>query len=137
MKILVMGLSGAGKTYFAETLYGCLKDDSDYFNADLIRDKYNDWDFSIEGRKRQVIRMKELCNKSDKKYIIADFICPTKELRDEFCADVIVWLDTVDRSQYEDTDQLFEKPIHYDLRISTKDSKYWVDVFLAQILEIK
>ena len=77
-KILVMGLPGAGKTTFAEKLKAYLESNSEYFlpafelttnkpivkwlNADDVRKKYNDWDFSHEGRVRQSIRMRELAD---------------------------------------------------------------------------
>ena len=51
MKILVMGLPGSGKSTFAEPLAKSLF--GTWINADQVREKYDDWDFSIEGRVRQ------------------------------------------------------------------------------------
>jgi len=48
LKILVMGLPGSGKTYFTERLVKEI--DTVWINADEIRKKANDWDFSLEGK---------------------------------------------------------------------------------------
>ena len=64
-KILIMGLPGSGKTYIAKKLTKLLK--ADWYNADKIRGKYNDWDFSKKGIIRQVKRMKDLADRSKKK----------------------------------------------------------------------
>lgn len=123
-KILVMGLPGAGKTYFANQLkkYLVSKNVSvDWFNADMIRTKHNDWDFSIEGRIRQSMRMFELAKTSDKDYVICDFVAPLEKSRDNFNPDYIIWLDTIDKGRYQDTNDMFEKPNKYHFRI-TKDT---------------
>ena len=46
MKILIMGLPGSGKTTLALKLSKKLK--AKWLNADKIRKKFNDWDFSKE-----------------------------------------------------------------------------------------
>ena len=62
-KILVMGLPGAGKTTLAASLTALMFcHDVVWFNADTIREKYNDWDFSPEGRLRQAHRMREIAD---------------------------------------------------------------------------
>ena len=50
-----MGLPGSGKTTLASKLVPLIK--AKWLNADQIRSEANDWDFSIEGRKRQADRM--------------------------------------------------------------------------------
>ncbi len=64
-KILIMGLPGSGKTYLANILHKII--DAVWINADKVRTEANDWDFSLEGRKRQANRMKNLANIALKK----------------------------------------------------------------------
>ena len=79
-KILIMGLPGAGKTTLASELRKIIN--AEWLNADDIRKKAKDWDFSEEGRKRQAKRMAYLASELKKgKTVIADFICPTPEAR--------------------------------------------------------
>ena len=109
-KILIMGLPGAGKTYLAKILFPML--DAVWLNADEIRKKANDWDFSPEGRKRQSERMKKLAETAlkENKNVIADFVCPTPETRSNFNADYIIWMDTITKGRFEDTNKIFVKP---------------------------
>ena len=72
-----MGLPGSGKTTLAKKLVKILN--ADWLNADKIRGKYSDWDFSKIGILRQVRRMKYFAEKSKNKYVIADFVCPMDE----------------------------------------------------------
>ncbi len=96
MKILICGLPGSGKTWLAERLVGNL-DNCAWFNADIVRKKENDWDFSPVGRSRQAHRMKALADteSSQGKITICDFVAPTKEIRESFDPDYLIWLDTV------------------------------------------
>ena len=120
-----MGLPGAGKTTLAKSLGKKIK--STWLNADEIRKKFNDWDFSAEGRIRQANRMRDLADNEIKggKNVIADFICPTRKTRDNFNADYIVWVNTIETGRFDDTNSMFEKPINFDLEILSKDAEYW------------
>ena len=82
-KILIFGLPGSGKSTLAKpfaTLIGGI-----WINADAVREEYNDWDFTSEGRMRQAQRMKYLSDGVVKagKIAIADFVCPTEAARAE------------------------------------------------------
>ena len=124
-KILIMGLPGAGKTTLASELRKIIN--AEWLNADDIRKKANDWDFSEEGRKRQAKRMAYLASELKKKgkIVIADFICPTPEARNLFDPDIIIWVDTIASGRFDDTNKMFVKPERYDFRVTTKDAKKW------------
>ena len=124
-KILIMGLPGAGKTYLAERLAPILN--ATWLNADEVRKNADDWDFSSEGRIRQSNRMKNLAQKSlDKdKHVIADFVCPTPKTREDFNADITIWLDTIESGRYEDTNKMFIAPEKFDFRITEKKGEIW------------
>ena len=124
-KILVMGLPGAGKTYFAKILFPML--DAVWLNADQIRKEANDWDFSPEGRLRQANRMKSLADKAlnEGKNVIADFVCPTDKTREDFDADILIWMDTIKEGRFEDTNKIFVKPKKFDFRVPEKNAEIW------------
>ena len=105
--ILVMGLPGAGKTTLANEMAPLLN--AKRLNADEVRKAANDWDFSEEGRVRQAKRMAEAALKIKEQghYVIADFIAPTPKARSMFPADFRVWVDTIKKGRFEDTNQMF------------------------------
>ena len=123
IKILIMGLPGSGKTTLAKIISKELN--AEWFNADMVRAKYNDWDFSKKGIIRQVVRMRNLAKKSKKKIVIADFVCPLKEQMKIFKPNYIVWMDTIKKSRYPSMNKIFKKPEKFDLRVPFKDAKLW------------
>jgi hypothetical protein len=150
-KILVMGLPGSGKTYFADKLKAYIESNSEYFssafelvtsrasvkrlNADEIRTKYNDWDFSHEGRVRQSIRMRELADSVLNDFVIADFVAPLPEMRHNFKADWTIWIDTIEQGRFEDTNKMFVQPDLYDFRITEQNAEKWAEFVGMHILE--
>ena len=129
MRVLIFGLPGTGKTYLASRIKKYLGDNAEHFNADKVRAEANDWDFSDKGRQRQATRMTDLVTKSvsNGKIAIADFIAPFRLSRQQFDADYKVWVDTCAKSEYANTDAIFEKPTIFgdsheiDYRVQEKD----------------
>ena len=109
-RILIMGLPGAGKTTLALNLLNYFSPDVLWLNADEIRRKFNDWDFSETGRIRQSRRMREIADVSNRDYIIADFVCPLPEMRDIYDPDFLIWLDTITEGRFEDTNKAVVAP---------------------------
>ena len=120
-----MGLPGAGKTYLAERLVPYLK--AVWLNNNKERKEANDWDFSPEGRQRQAKRMKDLAQKAlnEEKHVVADFVCPTPKTRKDFNADIVIWVDTIKKGRFEDTNKMFVKPNKFDFRVTEKNAKKW------------
>ena len=118
MKILICGLPGSGKTWLAQRLHQRFKG-SMWYNADVIRETFDDWDFSEEGRLRQARRMKALANSDCRKgkIVICDFVAPTPEIRKIFNPDKTIWMNTIDKGRFEDTNKVFVEPATYDIQI--------------------
>ena len=158
-KILIMGLPGSGKTFLATALKKYLEENSnvntmplermlhlelppiaytskvDWFNADEIRKRFNDWDFSKEGRIRQSLRMAEFAFKSSGDFVICDFVAPLVEMRNNFKADWTVWMDTIDQGRFDDTNKAFVPPEQYDFRVTEQDAEKWAEFIGRHILE--
>jgi adenylylsulfate kinase len=128
MKILVMGLPGSGKTYLTERLVPLLE--SAWYNADKVREMANDWDFSDEGRTRQSNRMKTFADfeKSNGRFVICDFVCPTKGTRANFNADITIWMDTITEGRFEDTNKLFQNPDNVNYHITEWNEKNHINI---------
>jgi|TARA_B110000967_G_C18401476_1_gene324785 adenylylsulfate kinase len=136
-KILIIGLPGSGKTTLAKRLVKTLK--AKWLNADHIRKKYNDWDFSKEGILRQSKRMAELSKKFKiRKYIIADFICPYEKGRKIFRPDFLIWMDTIKKGRFRKNsiDKLFQAPKKFNFRIKEKNANVWSLIISEKIKQI-
>lgn len=139
-----MGLPGSGKTMLAGALKAYLEEHGrisydramyeyigDYdcrvkwFNADEVRKKYNDWDFTDAGRIRQSLRMAQFALESGGDYVICDFVAPLVEMRNNFKADWTIWVDTIKEGRYEDTNKAFVPPEVYDFRVTEQDCEKW------------
>ena len=137
-RILIMGLPGSGKTTLADSLRTRLWEEGrtvTWLNADEIRKQYNDWDFSHQGRIRQSKRMDELASKATTDYVIADFVAPLVEMRNNFKADWTIWVDTIDAGRYEDTNKAFQVPEFYDFRITEQNAEKWSDFVTEHIVD--
>lgn len=125
LKVLVFGLPGSGKTTFADDLRDSYVEQGytvRRYNADVIRNEYNDWDFSSEGRMRQARRMLNLSINCNDQISIVDFVAPTEEIRSMFYdSHILIWMNTIQFGRFEDTNKLFQTPSVYNFEIS----KFW------------
>lgn len=152
-RILIMGLPGSGKTFLAQALKKYLEENGEisysralqehigdlnaqvtWFNADDIRRKYNDWDFSQDGRIRQSIRMFQFSMEAGGDYVICDFVAPLVEMRNNFKADWTIWVDTIKEGRYEDTNKAFVEPEQYDFRITEQNCEKWAEFIGEHII---
>ena len=157
-RILVMGLPGSGKTFLATALKKYLEEHSnvhtmplerminlenqplaytskvDWFNADEIRKRFNDWDFSNEGRIRQSLRMFDFAMQCSGDFVICDFVAPLVEMRNNFKADWTIWVDTIDAGRFDDTNKAFIPPEVYDFRVIEQNADKWAEFIGDHIL---
>ena len=121
-----MGLPGSGKTHLAKRLHVHLN--CAWYNADKVREMANDWDFSDAGRRRQSERMNTIATFEAVRgrTVICDFVCPTGQTRDEFNADITIWMNTIEAGRYEDTNKIFEEPTDFDYIIESFQSDEWI-----------
>lgn len=135
MKILIMGLPGSGKTHLAKRLHVHLN--CAWYNADKVREMANDWDFSDVGRRRQSERMNTIATFEAVRgrTVICDFVCPTGETREQFDADITIWMNTIEAGRYEDTNKIFEEPSDFDYVIESFKDDEWIQDLAKRMKE--
>ena len=133
MKILIFGHSGSGKSTLAEPFANLLG--GVWINADQIREYYDDWDFSDEGKFRQALRMNHIAHgvEMSGKIAVLDFICPLRRTRNIIDADYVVWMNTVQESKYKELETKFQAPKEgeYDYCVSE-----WFDDTHTQLVDV-
>jgi len=130
-RILIMGLPGSGKTSLAKEL--SKKINSKWINADKVRAKYKDWDFSKQGVLRQSKRMHNIAKKIKKKFVIADFVCPYEKGRKIFKPDYLIWMNTIKKGRLPTFDKTFQKPKKYNFKITKKNAKVYATKISKEI----
>ena len=109
LKILICGLPGAGKTTLAKELAYHFQ--IPHHNADVARERTQNYDFGAVGRSRQALYMYS-------QWGILDFIAPTEYHRLLCQPDFIIWMNTITEGRFEDTNKLFEKPENPDIEVT-------------------
>jgi adenylylsulfate kinase len=70
--------------------------------------------------------------------VICDFVCPTPETRAQFDADIVIWMDTIEKGRFADTNAIFVPPAegeydyHITEKMSLKDTKKFIEDFEEQ-----
>jgi len=138
IRVLIMGLPGAGKTYIARYVNELLISAGKtvlWLNADEVRKSHDDWDFSTEGRIRQSVRMRALADISNADIVLCDFVAPLAEMRTNFDADFTVWVDTIKAGRFEDTNKAFVTPTDYDFRVKEQNHLFYGKIISQILLE--
>jgi hypothetical protein len=76
--------------------------------------------------------MRILADDSNSDYVIADFVAPLAKMRTVYNADYTIWMDTISAGRFKDTNQVFEPPKVYNLRITNFD--YSIDDIVKELL---
>ena len=65
------------------------------------------------------MRMKTIADfeKSNNRFVICDFVCPTNQTRANFNPDITIWMNTISIGRFEDTNQMFEEPKEVNFHI--------------------
>jgi adenylylsulfate kinase len=130
MVILIMGLPGGGKSTLTKVIQFELilaGHTAYHLNADELRAEANDWDFSIEGRKRQGQRMAKRSKhfSIDHEFVLCDIIAPMQEMRMDINPDYTIWVNTIESGRFEDTNKLFVPPSKPDFIVTEKNADRW------------
>lgn len=119
-----MGLPGSGKTELAKALKERIN--AIHLNADEVRATISsDLGFTAEDRIEQARRMGEMARliaKQGVAPVIVDFVCPTDLTRTAFGKpDILVFMDTIAKGRFEDTNKIFERPENVDVFFISHD----------------
>jgi len=135
MIIQIIGLPGSGKTTLANALVDRIN--AVHLNADYVRSTINsDLGFSTEDRIEHSRRMGEMAKMLSNQglNVVVDFICPTQSTRDAFGnPDVLIWMDTLQKGRFEDTNKIWEEPVKFDYRWLTYDAAGQVEIMIKEL----
>ena len=67
--------------------------------------------------------------------MVAEIVCPTKEARKLFGADFTIWMDTIKKGRFDDTNQMFVKPENFNIKIDTFDASNWAKKIYKEIIK--
>ena len=77
-------------------------------------------------------------HKKEKKYdyLVTDYICPTPKTRELFKADYTIWMNTIDKCDFDDTNKMFVIPETYDFKVTTKNADQWAPIIKNTMLTL-
>ena len=139
MNILIMGLPGSGKTTLAANLMKLLVSENlpvKWFNDDMVREAFNDGDFSDQGSMKLFLRMRELSRVAAHQnfIVISDLVAPTNINQLSYLPDMLIWMDTVKTSKIKNINEIFEPPRLYTFRVRKKNAKLWAQIIFDNIM---
>jgi cytidyltransferase-like protein len=66
--------------------------------------------------------------------VIADFVCPTPATRAAFGDALVIWVDRIKESRFDDTNRMFIAPDRIDLHVTAQGTpQYWAETAIAQL----
>ena len=72
-----------------------------------------------DRRGREPLR---ILKKSHGRFVVCDFVCPTRATRENFDTDFVVLIDTVKEGLFEHTNRIFQKPEKVNFNVT-----FWND----------
>jgi adenylylsulfate kinase len=126
-----MGLPGSGKTKLAKRLLKSLKTSritTELVNADDLRTKADDWDFSVAGRIRQAKRVSDLAETSAAEICVIDMVAALPMQRIILDPDILIYMNTIENSRYEDTNHVFKAPLDPDIEFKNHLSENVMEI---------
>lgn len=120
MSVLILGLPGSGKSTLAHTLHDHLPN-AVHVNGDAVRKTLSsDLGFSHADRLEQGRRVRGVADllELQGRIAIVDFVCPLPETQALFSDSIVIWMDTIRASRYQDTNRLFSTPQRSTLHVT-------------------
>jgi hypothetical protein len=117
-RTLIMGLPGSGKSEIAEKVQRKLEN-SVLVSSIEERLREKDVDFTRGGVLRHSYRMLDVCREKKVEYVVIDMVAPIPEAIEILNPDVIIWVNTREKSEFDSANEMFTKPKEYDIMVKT------------------
>jgi adenylylsulfate kinase len=130
--IQIIGLPGSGKTTLANSLAGRIG--ATQLNGDRVREELSsDLGFTPRDRIEQARRLGAVARllAAQGQIVVVDFVCPTAGTRASFGkADIIVWMNTLQESRFQDTNVIWEAPSEFDISFTDLEQEDKADIII-------